>query len=89
MAKKGVVVTAKQLVQITDNQADIIKVSGNQTLYGKKYKVGDTIQYTAMAETLTRIMNNGQDEFYKGETAKKIVTFLQSKGGKWLLWGKP
>jgi gamma-glutamyltranspeptidase / glutathione hydrolase len=81
LANKGIVVTEKQLKQITSNQSDIIKVSGTKTLYAKNYKVGDTIKYKALAETLTHIMKNGKDEFYKGETAQKMVTFLQSKGG--------
>mgnify|MGYP000987996469 CR=1 FL=1 len=81
LARKGVVVTAKQLKQINDNKADIIKVSGNETIYSTNLKVGDTIKYPALAETLFRIMKNGKDEFYKGETAKKIVSFLSEKGG--------
>lgn len=81
LAKKGVVVTEKQLKQINDNKQDIIKISGNETLYSKNYKVGDTIKYNAIAETLLRIMKNGKDEFYKGETAQKIVTFIQQNGG--------
>ena len=81
LARKGVVVTEKQLLQITKNQKEIIKVSGAQTLYAQNYKVGDTIKYTALAETLTRIMKNGKDEFYKGETAQKIVHFIKDKGG--------
>lgn len=81
LAKKGVVITAKQLKQINDNKAAIIKVSGNETIYSNNLKVGDTIKYPALAETLFRIMKNGKDEFYKGETAKKIVSFLHAKGG--------
>ena len=81
LANKGVVLTEKQLHQITKNQEDIIKVSGTQTLYAKNYKVGDTIKYPALAQTLTRIMKKGKTEFYQGETAKKIVAFLNSKGG--------
>lgn len=81
LARKGVVVTEKQLLQINKNQKEIIKVSGSQTLYAQNYKVGDTIKYTALAETLTRIMKNGKDEFYKGETAQKIVHFIKAKGG--------
>ena len=81
LANKGVVVTEKQLRQITKNQEDISKVSGTQTLYAKNYKVGDTIKYPALAQTLTRIMKNGKAEFYQGETAKKIVAFLNVKVG--------
>lgn len=81
LAKKGIVITEKQIKQITANQSDIIKISGPETLYAKNYKVGDTIKYSALAETLTQIMKNGKDEFYKGETAKKMIAFIQSKGG--------
>lgn len=81
LAKKGVVVTAKQANQLYSFQEDIVKVSGKKTIYSKKYKVGDTIKYIGLAETLTKIMENGKDEFYKGETAKKIVAFIRLKGG--------
>ena len=81
LAENGVVITSKQLKQITDNQQDIIKVSGDKTIYSKTFKVGDTIKYPAMATTLKRIMKNGKDEFYKGATAEKMVAFLRSKGG--------
>ena len=81
LANKGIVITEKQLNQIGNNKDEINKVSGNQTMYSKTYKVGDTIKYNALAETLTRIMKNGKDEFYKGETAQKMVTFLKLKGG--------
>lgn len=81
LAKKGVVITSKQANQLYAYQEDIVKVSGKKTIYSKKYKVGDTIKYIGLAQTLTKIMENGKDEFYKGETAKKIVAFLRLKGG--------
>lgn len=98
LARKGIIVTAKQLKQIQTNQQDIIAISGEQTLYAKPYKIGDTIKYPALANTLERILKNGKDEFYKGETAQKLVAFLQQKGGIILLddlakydavWRKP
>jgi gamma-glutamyltranspeptidase / glutathione hydrolase len=81
LAKKGIIVTEKQEKQILANIEIIKKVSGNETLMSKNYKVGDTIKYNALAETLTKIMKNGKDEFYKGETAKKMVDFIQKNGG--------
>lgn len=81
LAKKGVVVTEKQVRQIESHKAAILKINGNQTLLAQNYKVGDTIKYAALAETLSKIMKNGKDEFYKGETAKKMVDFIQKKGG--------
>jgi gamma-glutamyltranspeptidase / glutathione hydrolase len=81
LARKGIVVTQKQKIQIDNSIDQIIKVSGSNTLMSKPYQVGDTIKYFALAETLTKIMNNGPDEFYKGETAAKMVSFIQQNGG--------
>ncbi|MDX5478991.1 MAG: gamma-glutamyltransferase, partial [Cyclobacteriaceae bacterium] len=47
----------------------------------QEFKAGDTIKYPALAETLRRIAKNGRDEFYKGETAHKLVDFIQKSGG--------
>ena len=81
LATKGVIVTEKQEKQIQKYQADIIRISGPQTLYGQNFKKNDTIKYIAIATTLQRILQNGENEFYRGETAKKLVAFIQSKGG--------
>ncbi len=81
LAERGVVVTKKQEIQLQNSIETIKKISGNEALMSKNYKAGDTIKYLALAETLRRIMKNGSDEFYKGETAQKIVTFVQKNGG--------
>jgi gamma-glutamyltranspeptidase/glutathione hydrolase len=81
LAKKGIIVTEKQLIHIQTWQKDIIKISGDQTLYAQSFKIGDTIKYPALANTLERILKNGKSEFYDGETAHKIVDFIQKKGG--------
>ncbi len=81
LAKKGIIVTEKQEKQILTNIEAIRKISGNETLMSRTYKVGDTLKYFALSETLTKIMKNGKDEFYKGETAKIMVDFIQKNGG--------
>ncbi len=81
LAKKGIIVTEKQEKQILANIEAIRNVSGNETLMSKSFKIGDTIKYNTLAETLTKIMKNGKDEFYKGETAKKIVDFIKKNDG--------
>lgn len=81
LAKRGVVVTLKQEKYIQNSITDIRKISGNETMYSKDYKVGDTIKYPVLAETLTRIMKNGKAEFYSGETAQKMVAFIKKNGG--------
>ena len=81
LAEKGVVVTRKQDRRLNDYREEIIKVNGNQTLFAKPFKEKDTIKYPALAATLKRIAKNGRDEFYKGQTAKTLVQYLQQKGG--------
>ena len=81
LAKKGIIVTPKQEKQLQTYYADIFRISGKETLLAHPYKTGDTIKYPALAATLTRIMQKGKDEFYKGETAEKMVAFIQKNGG--------
>ena len=81
LAETGIVLSAKDVEHISDNQSDIIRLNGSQTAYARHYKAGDTIRFPALAQTLKRISKNGRDEFYKGETARKLVAYLQSKGG--------
>jgi len=81
LAKKGVVVTDHQAKSLSDYRATFIKTNGPNSLFSQEYKVGDTIKYPALAATLQRISDNGRDEFYKGETAQKLITFLNNKGG--------
>jgi gamma-glutamyltranspeptidase / glutathione hydrolase len=81
LAERGVVVTEKQSQRLAGNRELIVKVSGENTLFAKTFKENDTIKYPALAETLRRISRNGRDEFYKGETAQRLVKFLREKGG--------
>ncbi|REH50640.1 gamma-glutamyltranspeptidase/glutathione hydrolase [Tenacibaculum gallaicum] len=81
LAKKGVVVTQKQEDRIKKYQHYFLKVNKDSILFDKLWKKGDTIKYPALATTLERISQNGRDEFYKGQTAKRLVAFMQSNGG--------
>ena len=80
LAEKGVIVTKKQEDRLAAYRDKIIKVNGNKTLFATAFKENDVIQYPALATTLKRISKNGRDEFYKGETAKILVKYLQEKG---------
>ena len=81
LANKGVVVTRKQSEKIKENQKYFKLVNKNPILFDKKYYANDTIKHENLANTLSRIMLNGKDEFYKGETAVKLVSFIQKNGG--------
>lgn len=80
LAERGVIVTKKQEDRLAAYRDKIIKVNGNKTLFATAFKENDVIKYPALAGTLKRISKNGRDEFYKGETAKILVKYLQEKG---------
>ena len=81
LAEKGVVVTKKQASRFKKYAERIIEVNNGKELIFNKLKEGDTLKYPALANTLKRIAKNGRDEFYIGETAKKLSTFIQENGG--------
>lgn len=81
LAERGVVVTQYQANDLAKFRASFIKANGPNSLFSKVYKVGDTIKYAALAQTLKRISKNGKKEFYQGETAQKLVAFIAKKGG--------
>jgi gamma-glutamyltranspeptidase/glutathione hydrolase len=81
LAENGVVVTENQARSFANSRNDIIKVNGESTLFAQVFEAGDTIKYPALAETLKKIAQNGRNEFYWGETAQKLVNFIQREGG--------
>ncbi|CAM1341482.1 gamma-glutamyltransferase [Tenacibaculum aestuarii] len=81
LAKRGLIVTQKQEDRIKKYQHYFLEVNKDPILFDKPWKKGDTIKYPALAATLERIAINGRDEFYKGETAKRLVAFMQDNGG--------
>lgn len=80
LAERGVVVTKRQEDRLAAYRDKIIKVNGDKTLFATAFKENDVIRYPALAATLKKISKNGRDEFYKGETAKILVQYLQQKG---------
>lgn len=88
LAKRGYAVTENQLERYQSYAATFDKVNGKETLYSRAFakaiptqKTGDTIVNLQLAATLQRILDNGKNEFYRGETAQKLVDYLQAKGG--------
>ncbi|NJX15404.1 gamma-glutamyltransferase [Tamlana crocina] len=81
LAYKGVVVTLKQSKRIKKYQPFFRKVNKDSIPFDIHWKVNDTIKYPILAQTLKRILKNGRDEFYKGETAKTLVRFIKKNGG--------
>ncbi|HBS53214.1 MAG TPA: gamma-glutamyltransferase [Flavobacterium sp.] len=80
LAEKGVIVTKKQEKSLNNYRESIIKANGSSTKFATVFKENDTIKYPALAETLRRIAKNGKAEFYKGETARKLVRYFNKIG---------
>jgi gamma-glutamyltranspeptidase/glutathione hydrolase len=81
LAKRGVVITEKQEARIKKYQPLFTQANKDSIIFDKHWKENDTIKYPNLAGTLERILENGRDEFYKGETAKKLAKFVQDNGG--------
>ncbi|KAA1243988.1 gamma-glutamyltransferase [Aquimarina sp. RZ0] len=81
LADTGYTITQKQKKRLDTHRDLFIKTNSDTILYAKLYKAHDTVKNKELATTLRRIIKNGRDEFYKGETGKKMVSYIQSKGG--------
>lgn len=81
LAKNGYIITEQQAERLEHYKTIFEEVSGEKNLFTETYKKGDTLKNAALANTLTLIAQNGRSEFYEGETAKKLVSFLNEKGG--------
>ena len=81
LAKNGFKITEKQAKQFNDYSAVFKQVNQENSIYTKKFKVGDVFKNEALASTLQQISDNGRSAFYQGEIAKTLVAFLQKNGG--------
>ncbi|MDV7187260.1 gamma-glutamyltransferase [Lutibacter sp. TH_r2] len=81
LAKKGVVVTKKQEKRLASYLPSFKKTNKDSIPFFNVWKENDTIKYQNLAITFETILKNGVEEFYKGETAKKLVKFIQKEGG--------
>ena len=85
---KPVILLAREGYEINDQQSkrfkthlnEIRKINTANSIYSMEYKSGDTIKNIQLSNFLSRIMLNGPDEFYKGESSKKLVNFLKRNG---------
>ncbi|GAA0871784.1 gamma-glutamyltransferase [Gangjinia marincola] len=80
LAKKGYVVTKSQAQRFANIDSIVTAVNGKEILYGDHINVNDTVQNKALANTLSRVVQYGRSEFYKGKTADSLVAFLQRHG---------
>nr|WP_314603772.1 gamma-glutamyltransferase [uncultured Capnocytophaga sp.] len=82
LARNGVVITPLQAdFYMGKNVAEIRKANNYVTPFDKGWKAGERFKYEELAQTLERIRDNGRAEFYEGETARRMVNYVQELGG--------
>ena len=81
LAENGYIVTKYLEDELNEKRDVFTEINGKNSLYSKKYKPGDTIINNAYAETLRKIMTEGQDGFYKGKVAEDMIETIEGKGG--------
>lgn len=83
MAGNGFVLTAKQARELNSIQKTLNERNDHSTAFhnSEKWVEGDTLRQAELAQTLTRIRDQGPDGFYKGETANLIVKEMEKAGG--------
>ena len=81
-AKNGILLTPREASGFNNNAEEFLKANGRPTVYGsQKWKAGDILKQTELAETLRLIMENGRDGFYKGKVADLIVAEMKKGKG--------
>lgn len=83
LAEKGYVITEREAASLNSLQEDLKKYNTTTTVFQRsaKWKAGDTILQTDLANTLKRIRDNGAAGFYQGRTADLIVEEMKRGGG--------
>ena len=83
LAEKGFILSKFQAEYFNRNRDKFSKNLETKRIFVKKnlWKEGDLFQQKDLANTLKRISEFGRDEFYSGETAKKIIDYFQKNGG--------
>ncbi len=81
LARNGFKVTEKQAKALNSSREGFEKANNYNILFNKEWTAGDLLQQEALAQTLERIRDQGQDGFYKGKTAQLFVDYVKELGG--------
>lgn len=82
LAEKGFVIGEREARSLNGLQEELKQLNTVMPVFVKeKWKTGDTLVQTDLANTLKRIKEKGQAGFYEGETARMIVEEMKRGGG--------
>ena len=83
LAKKGFALSDFQAKNLNRYKEKFSKNKEAKEIFTRpnEFFQGDILVQTNLAMTLERIAKNGKEEFYSGETAKRISNFFKENGG--------
>jgi gamma-glutamyltranspeptidase/glutathione hydrolase len=83
LASGGFPLTRREAAGLNSFREAFLKINKVQPActHNDHWETGDTIYYNDLAETLTRIQEDGREGFYEGKTADLIVTEMDRGGG--------
>ena len=84
LAENGYPVSAKLAHEFADEKTYLQQFSVSSRIFlknGELFKAGETLRQPELAATLKRIAKNGAAEFYRGETARMLVSDMAALGG--------
>lgn len=81
LANEGFPVT-QAFIDGRDEEAALLQqFESTWTIFGRRLAPGGIFAQPDLARTLERIMNEGEDDFYRGETARLIAEEMSRNGG--------
>ena len=83
LAKEGFVLSDFQAKNLNKYKKKFSKNKDAKEIFTRPngFSEGDILIQKNLANSLRKIAQNGKEEFYSGETAKKIANFFQTNGG--------
>src|SRR6266851_8318063 len=84
LAQDGFPVSEKLARQLQEERPGLQLFPMSRKIFlnaGRMWKAGDTLTQPQLAATLKRIAKNGAAEFYRGETARMLVSDMNALGG--------
>jgi gamma-glutamyltranspeptidase/glutathione hydrolase len=84
LAENGYPVGAKLAHEFAEEKKYLQQFSVSSRIFlknGEMFKAGETLRQPELAATLKRIAKNGAAEFYRGETARMLVSDMAALGG--------
>lgn len=83
LATKGFAVTEREAQSLNNSQEKFIQFNDSTCAFIRKtaWQAGDRLQQSNLSQTLARIRDKGRAGFYEGETARLLLTEMQTGKG--------